>query len=130
MYTECMKNISVDDDGGSWLRVTSICYCFLSLGNIGFSRIGDNRWVTQHEALFCVLNGRGEVLTWRLTPGLSFSEVEQDLVALKERLVSQGVTLKEFYIDNCCSWRKKLQSVFGDDLIVYLDIFHAACKAI
>ena len=74
---------------------------------------------------FCVLNRRGEVLTWRLTPGLSFSEVEQDLVALKERLVSQGVTLKEFYIDNCCSRRKKLQSVFGDDLIVYLDIFHA-----
>ena len=39
--------------------------------------------------------------------------------------MSQGVALKEFYIDNCCSWRKKLQSVFGDDLIVYLDIFHA-----
>ena len=39
--------------------------------------------------------------------------------------VSQGVTLKEFYIDNCCSWRKKLQSAFGDDPIVYLDIFDA-----
>ena len=33
--------------------------------------------------------------------------------------------MKEFYIDNCCTWRKKLQQVFGPHLLVYLDIFHA-----
>ena len=44
---------------------------------------------------------------------------------LKQRLESQGKKVKEFYIDNCCSWRNKLKSVFGDDLKVYLDIFHA-----
>lgn len=93
--------------------------------NIGFSRTGDNRWITQYEALFCVLNAQGQVLTWRLTPRLSFAEVESDLTALKGRLQSQGKVLKEFYIDNCCSWRQKLQQVFGNELIVYLDIFHA-----
>ena len=93
--------------------------------NIGFNRIGDNRWITQYEALFCVLNARGQVMTWRLTPRLLFAEVENDLIALKNRLLSQGKILKEFYIDNCCSWEKKLKQVYGDQLIVYLDIFHA-----
>ena len=64
-------------------------------------------------------------MTWRLTPRLSFAEVEDDLRALKNRLLSQGKALKEFYIDNCCTWRKKLQTVFGDQLVVCLDIFHA-----
>ena len=102
-------------------------YCFVSTHteNVGFSRIGDNRWITQYEALFCVLNGKGQVVTWRLTPRLSFAEVEADLRALKDRLLSQGKALKEFYIDNCCTWRKKLQTVFGDQLAVRLDIFHA-----
>lgn len=56
---------------------------------------------------------------------MSFAEVQDDLTALRDRLLSQGKVLKEFYIDNCCSWRKKLQAVFGDHLVVYLDIFHA-----
>lgn len=37
----------------------------------------------------------------------------------------QGKKITEFYIDNCCSWRAKLQEVFGNDLCVRLDIFHA-----
>ena len=93
--------------------------------NIGFSQIGDNRWIMQYEALFCVLNSKGQMATWRLTPRLSFGEIQDDLIALRDRLLSQGKVLKEFYIDNCCSWRKKLQAVFGDHLVVYLDIFHA-----
>ena len=57
---------------------------------IGFSRIGDNHWITQYEALFCVLNSKGQVATWRLTPWLSFVEVQDDLIALRDRLLSQG----------------------------------------
>lgn len=72
-----------------------------------------------------MLNAQGQVLTWRLTPRLSFTEVENDLIMLEKRLQSQRKVLKEFYIDNCCTWRKKLQKVFGDQLAVYLDIFHA-----
>ena len=93
--------------------------------NIGFSQIGDNRWIMQYEALFCVLNSKGQMATWRLTPRLLFGKIQDDLIALRDRLLSQGKVLKEFYIDNCCSWRKKLQAVFGDHLVVYLDIFHA-----
>ena len=96
-----------------------------SAGNIGLSRDFDSRWTTQYNSLFCVLNHLGQVVTWRLTPQLQFLKVENVLIALKQRLDSQGKCLKEFYIDNCCSWRKKLQSVFGPNLVVYLDLFHA-----
>ena len=98
---------------------------YFYIENIGCSRTGDNRWITQYETLFCVLNSKGQVVTWRLTPRLTFSEVEFDLIALKNRFDLHGKVLKEFYIDNCCSWRKKLQQIFGNELIVYLDLFHA-----
>ena len=91
------------------------CICLFP-ENIGFSRVGDNRWITQYEALLCVLNSKGQVVTWRLTQGLSFDEIKADLISLKKRLNSKGMSLKEFYIDNCCSWRKKLQQVFGTEL--------------
>ena len=64
-------------------------------------------------------------MIWRLTPGLSFSDVEDTLLSLKNRLGLQGKELKEFFIDNCCSWRNCLQRVFGAQLKVYLDLFHA-----
>ena len=51
--------------------------------------------------------------------------MKDSLVALKDRLLRQGVMVKEFYVDNCCAWRSKLQSVFGTELRVPLDIFHA-----
>ena len=54
-----------------------------------------------------------------------FENVLEQLMMLKRRLDEQGSQLKEFYVDNCCSWRKKLQQVFGPHLLVYLDIFHA-----
>ena len=37
----------------------------------------------------------------------------------------QGKKLSEFYIDNCCSWRCKLKQVFGTEVSVCLDVFHA-----
>ena len=33
--------------------------------------------------------------------------------------------LKLYIINNCCSWRNKLHSVFGNDLCVKLDPFYA-----
>ena len=94
-------------------------------GNIGLSRQYDHRWITKYSALFCVLNGNGQVMTWRLTPGVSFSNVQDSLLDLKHRLHSNGKQAKEFFIDNCCSWRNSLQSVFGKDLKESLDLFHA-----
>ena len=60
-----------------------------------------------------------------MTKSLSFESMEDMLLALRNRLACQGKQLKEFEIDNCCSLRQKLQSVFGAQLHVYLDIFHA-----
>ena len=40
------------------------------------SRDGDSRWIVQYEALLCGLNSKGQVMTWKLTPGVSFSDVE------------------------------------------------------
>ena len=33
--------------------------------------------------------------------------------------------LQEFYVDICCSWRQKLKGVFGEQVKVYVDLFHA-----
>ena len=89
------------------------------------SRNLDHRWITQFSALFCVLNGNGQVVTWKLTKNMTFTNVEDQLLSLKERLQMQGKNLTEFFIDNCCSWRNKLQEVFGAHLSVKLDLFHA-----
>ena len=82
-------------------------------GNIGISRDMDRKWITQYSGLFCVLNHLGQIVTWRLTPDQSFASVERFLIALRDRFLQQGVMVKEFYVDNCCTWRSKLQSVFG-----------------
>ena len=81
--------------------------------------------MNQYSALFCVLNNLGQIVTWKLTSDLSFGNIECLLVALRDRFLQQGVVVREFYIDNCCAWRSKLQSVFGPHLRVLLDIFHA-----
>ena len=48
------------------------------------SRDGDSRWIVQYEALLCVLNSKGQVMMWKLTPGMSFSDVEDCLRSLKK----------------------------------------------
>ena len=94
-------------------------------GNIGLVRNFDCHWITQFSALFCVLNGHGQVLIWKLTKNLKFSNTEDHLTSLRDRLSLQGKKITEFYIDNCCSWRAKLQEIFGTELCVRLDVFHA-----
>lgn len=56
---------------------------------------------------------------------MTFSNIEDHLVLLRDRLSMQGKKVTEFYIDNCCAWRCKLQQVFGFELRVCLDVFHA-----
>ena len=41
-----------------------------------------------------------------------------------ERLTSLGSSIGQFNIDNCCQWRAKVQSVFGNNTLVQLDPFH------
>jgi hypothetical protein len=89
------------------------------------AREGDKRWITQYGALFAVLNSLGQVVTWKLATGVSFSVIQDILIPLRRRFEKQGKHVSEFYVDNCCSWRRKLQEVFGQELKVCLDIFHA-----
>ena len=63
------------------------------------SRSFDCRWITQFSVLFCVLNGNGQVVTWKLTKNMTFANVEDQLVSLRERLEMQGKNLTEFFID-------------------------------
>lgn len=107
---------------GLWL---SCDHTFHAAANIGLFREVDGKWIEQYNGLFCVLNSVGEILTWKLTKGLSFLSIEDQLIGLQHRLQRYCKKVDEFYIDNCCSWRKKLQSIFGPDLKVKLDIFHA-----
>ena len=67
------------------------------------------------------MNEKGHVVTWQLTKGTSFSEIETLLSDLKER----SPILKTIYIDDCCKLRQKLTSVFGEGISVKLDLFHA-----
>ena len=98
--------------------------------NIGMHREPDNKWVVQRCALFCVLNSDGQILTWKLTNSVKFAHCLDVLTQLHSRLEAQHKAVKEFVIDNCCSWRRQLQGVFGCDLIVLLDLFHAVQRVI
>lgn len=98
--------------------------------NIGMHRDTDNRWITQRCALFCVLNSVGQVLTWKLTSSVKFAHCADVLGNLQARLLRQHNTVKEFVVDICCSWRRQLQDVFGSDLTVLLDLFHATQRVL
>ena len=103
----------------------SLDHTFQCVSNVGLVRLADSKWVKQYSGLLCILNADGEVLSWKMTKSLSFTAMEDMLCVLRERFMRQGKTLEEFYIDNCCTLRSKLQNVFGEQLRVYLDIFHA-----
>lgn len=105
---------------------------FLSIppANVGFHRAEDNKWVQQFTALFCVLNSEGQVMTWKFTPSVKFSHCEDILQALQQRLELQNKCVSEFVVDICCGWRQKLQAVFGPNLKVLLDLFHAVQRVL
>lgn len=98
----------------------SFDHTFKVAANIGFNR-EDGRWVHQYDSLFIVMNGNGQVVTWQLTKGTAFSQVEALLKDLKER----SPMIQTVYIDDCCKLRGRIASVFGSDVSVKLDLFHA-----
>ena len=61
---------------------------------------------------------------------MKFNQCEDILQALRRRLEAQNKTVSEFVVDICCGWRKKLQSVFGQNLKVLLDLFHAVQRVL
>ncbi len=101
-----------------------IDHTFKVASNIGFLR-PDGKWVTQYGSVFLVLNDEGAVVTWQLTKTTSFDEVTLLLSHLRERIsLPEGKRLT-VYVDNCCTVRKKLQQIYGTNVVVKLDMFHA-----
>ena len=99
-----------------------IDHTFKVASNIGFLR-PDGKWVTQYKSVFLVLNDEGQVVTWQLTKSTSFEEVLPLLYNLRERIPKEKrLTV---YVDNCCTVRKILQEIFGENISVKLDVFHA-----
>ena len=54
----------------------------------------------------------------------AFHGVEDLLQRLKGRLDGMGCSIDYFFVDNCCQWRSKLNTIF-DSSAVKLDPFHA-----
>ena len=97
--------------------------------NIGYLR-EDKVWVPQYDSLFIVVNGIGKIVTWQLTKGTCFAQVEQVMRDLNNRVEEQKCKIKVVYIDNCCSLRKKIKRILGNDTIVKLDVFHAVQRIV
>ena len=72
--------------------------------------------------MFLVLNENGQVVNWQLTKSTSISESESLLKGICERAKS---SLKTVYVDNCCKHRSKIKLIFGPNVEVKLDLFHA-----
>lgn len=86
--------------------------------------------VSMFDTLFLVFSGEGKIVAWRLAKNTSFGNIESLLLHLAERSKRQNVTIKHIYIDNCCHWRNKLNTVFGEHVEVHLDLFYAVQRLV
>ena len=97
-------------------------HTFKVSSNIGFWCKG--KWIQLYDSLFIVMNEIGIVVSWKLCKGTAFHGVEDLLKQLHCRLSGQGCSIDYFFLDNCCQWRGKLNTIF-DSSAVKLDPFHA-----
>ena len=102
-------------------------HTFKVSANIGFWCEG--KWIQLYDSLFIVMNEIGIVLAWKLCKGTAFDKVEDLLTSLKDRLATKGCAVNHFYIDNCCQWRHKLNSVFHG-VFIKLNPFHAIQRVV
>ena len=105
-------------------RCLRLDHTFKVASNIRYLR-SDGKWVTLYDTIFIVLNEEGIVVSWQFTKSTSLEEVKPLLVALKERIELHEHTPLTVYVDNCCHVRRQLKEIFGNDVLVKLDLFHA-----
>ena len=102
-------------------KCISFDHTFKVASNIGYLR-EDKQWINVYDSLFLVLNEQGKIVTWQLTKGTSFKEV----LTLLQNLASRSdENMRTVYVDDCCKLRSKIENVFGKNISVKLDIFHA-----
>ena len=105
---------------GKWL---SADHTFKISANIGYWQ--NKRWVKLYNSVFIVMNEENKVLAWQLARGTSIDTVESLLTGLKERHQIAQKELEGIIIDNCCSVKKKINAIFGSNVPIKLDLFHA-----
>ena len=107
----------ISEKQGNWI---SLDHAFKASSNVGYWE--GKLWRKLYYSLFIAMNENSDILTWQFTKGTSLDKVELLLQGLTERLdgMPTGVV-----VDNCCTVRKKLQGIFGENTVVKLDIFHA-----
>lgn len=121
-YRQRTHGITINED---WICCD---HTFKSAMNIGIYQKKTSsraKWVKQFTALFLVLNDVGQALTWRLVEDTSYDSVAEVLDEVKQRLSDQKKVIREIYVDDCCKVRRKLQDIFGEQVMIKLDIFHA-----
>ena len=121
LYTARMLDIDIGQNG--WI---SMDHTFKVACNIGIKRKSDNKWETLYDSLFCVMNEMG----WQFTKGTSFEIVRNLLQGIKRRCDRKKHVVQTCFVDNCCAWRNKLQSIFTSNCLVKLDLFHAVSRVI
>lgn len=117
LETEEMYWQHISEKQGNWI---SFDRTFKASANVGYWE--GKLWRKLVDSLFIAMNENSDILAWQFTKGTSLDKVELLLQGLTERLdgLPTGVV-----VDNCCTVRKKLQGVFGENTVVKLDIFHA-----
>ncbi len=114
IYVNAMNGLSAD--------MISCDHTFKSACNIGYKRAEDGAWINQYNSIFCILNERGEIISWQFTKSEGFGEVKDMFLDIKERCKDNG--LKLICIDNCCKWSSLLTEIFPD-VSIKQDLFHA-----
>lgn len=114
-YTSAMSKISAEN-------IICFDHTFKVASNIGYLR-SDAQWVTQYSSVFIVMNEKGMVMAWQFTKTTSMDEVHMLLLHVKDRVNDKDrLTV---LVDNCCGIRGKLAEVFGSNVTIKLDLFHA-----
>ena len=86
--------------------------------------------MTDKQSAFIAMDEERNVVGWKLTKGEGHAEARSCLDEIKARLKSP---LQYVLVDNCCSSRYLYIAVFGENIVVKLDVFHAVqrlCKCI
>ena len=103
-------------------KFISFDHTFKVAANLGYLR-PDGKWITQYNSAFIVMNEVGHIMAWQFTKTTSIDEVNSLLKGVSRRIQIENHPL--ILVDNCCLLRNKLKDIFGESVIVKLDIFHA-----
>jgi hypothetical protein len=129
---KCFLAKFLEEEAAYITDIQSVCpgetlsfdHTFKIASNIGCVR-PDKKWACQYDSVFLVFNGYGKIVSWQFAKGNGFDHVRYLLHNIKKRNQEMNSEVKTVYVDNCCQWRQKIKEVFGPDVTVLLDVFHA-----